>query len=173
MKSLSIHGAAAIFHNVVFDFGLVVDELEVRMGQGTVRRDPFSLELGETATATATVTEASIAKVLAAKAPDNIRDFEATVAAGQIHITAKAVVLLPIPVKATCHLEIVDEKQVFVRLDSVEVLGGGAKSLVEAQIEKVNPLLDVAELSVDIKLTQIVAEDGKVVLHAEMAGQSV
>ena len=168
MKSVSIQSAAAIFHNVAFDFGLVVDELELRTGQSDVDIDPFALGLRQPATAVATVTQASIAKVLAARSPDNIRDFEARVDAGQIHVTAKAVVLLPIPVNATCHLEIVGGKQVFVRLDSVEVLGGGAKSLVEAQIEKVNPLFDVSDLPMEVLLTKVEAENGKVVLHAEV-----
>ncbi len=168
MKRMHVGAAAAVFHRIETDFGLVVDELEIQAGACEIKTEPFVLGLDQAAEATAVISAASVKHVLEAKSPGSLRDFEVEIEGGIVTVACKATLVVQIPVKVTAKLEIVDATKVFVRVQHVDVLGGPAKNLVEGQIEKLNPIFDTTEFPFGLVLESVACEQGKVVLSGSV-----
>ena len=158
MESLKVGSVKAVFRDIELDFGLLVGSFEVTVDRAAVTLDPFAFDMALPGKAVAVVTERAIGQLLAAQAPPQVKDFEVSISGGKIYVTAKAQVIVTIPVKAVCFLEIVGGHSVYV-------MGGAAKNLVESQIEKVNPVLTVSDLPVPVELQSVECESGRVTLH--------
>jgi hypothetical protein len=164
MKRISIGALDASFRNIELDFGLKIASFEIKSDAASADIDPFQLQLDNPGQLRAVVTESAVADFLEAKAPGNISNFTVKIAKGEILVTATASIVISVPVKASCFLEIVDGSQVFVRIKSVDVMGGAAKGIVENQLAKINPILDVAELPISVQLTSVETENGEIIL---------
>ena len=160
----------ARFENIELDFGLVVESFEVKGKGATAGMNPFALQLPEPGSAKAVVTEAAIGNLLKKQAPAGMRDFVVSISGGLIYVEAKAQIVVTIPVKAVCTLEIEAGKRLMVRLKSVDVMGGAAKNLVENQLSKINPIFDAGDLPLDIRLDSVEADAGRVVVLGTVVG---
>ena len=100
--------------------------------------------------------------LLEQKAPAELQNVQATLLEGQVRVTGSVRVLIELSVEALSHLEIRDGRQLWVALDSVQVAGVGGKSLVEKQIEKINPILDVNELPFDLRMNSVTILPGEI-----------
>ncbi|ARU39755.1 hypothetical protein CCB80_00775 [Armatimonadetes bacterium Uphvl-Ar1] len=78
--------------------------------------------------------------------------------------------MVTIPVKAVCTIEIRDGKRLEVVLKQADVLGGAAKNLIESQLDKINPIFDVADLPIEVNLMSVEADGGRVVVLGEVVG---
>ncbi len=168
MKRISIGALNASFQNIELDFGLKIASFEIKSNAASANLDPFNLNLDNPGQLRAVVTEEAVKDLLEAKSPGNISNFDVKITGGEIFVTATANIVISVPVKAVCFLEIVNGKQVFVRIKSVDVMGGAAKGIVENQLTKINPILDVATLPIDIKLNEVLAENGEVILRGQI-----
>lgn len=168
MKSFQIGSLNASFRDIELDFGLKIQSFEITSNTARASIDPFELNLDSPGNLKAIVTEQAVADFLEAKAPSNISGFQVSISGGKIHVNATANIVLSLPVKAVCTLEIVSGQQVFVRLESVDVMGGKAKSIVENQLDKVNPILDVSELPLNVVLNNVEADAGIVTLTGQV-----
>lgn len=164
MKGLKVGAVKARFEQIELDFGLVVESFEVSGQEADCTADPFHIRLSQPGKARAVVTEGAVAQLLAAKAPNSIKDFQVQISDGLIYVEAKAQIVVTIPVKAACSLEIQEGKRLIVRIESVDVMGGAAKNLVESQIAKINPIFDASDLPIDIRLDTVDADAGKIVV---------
>lgn len=164
MKGLKVGAVQARFEQIELDFGLVVDSFEVRGQNAACTTDPFAINLTQPGTARAVVLESAVEQLLTAKAPGNIKEFQVQISGGLIFVEAKAQIVVPIPVKAVCTLEIEAGKRLQVKIQSVDVMGGGAKAIVESQIAKINPIFDAADLPIDVRLDTVEADAGRIVV---------
>lgn len=172
MQGLKIGRLNAVFSNVELDFGLTIESFEITGANAAADLDPFKLNLDQPGTLRAVVSQDAVAKFLETKSPDNISGFNIQITGGQIFVSATAQVVLNIPVKAIATLEIVEKKKLNVKLVSVDVLGGKAKSLVESQIAKTNPIIDLTDLPFPVELTEVEMDNGQVVLHGIVSSTS-
>lgn len=170
MKQLKVGGIDARFNNIELEFGLVVESFEVKSGEARADLDPFRLNLDEPGTARAVVTEKAIGNLLTKQAPGGMKDFSVKISGGYIYVEAKAQIIVTIPVKAVCTLEIEDEKRLMVRLESVDVMGGGPKNLIESQLAKINPIFDAGDLPIDVRLESVEVDAGRVVVLGRVIG---
>jgi hypothetical protein len=154
-------------NRVVIPDAPVVDRFTVDAGASEVRGEPFSITLSRPARAQATVLARDLADFLEVKAPGGLKGFRVEISGGVILITATVKVIFDIPVKASCRLEVMREKELHVRLESVDVAGGGAKALVESQIEKQNPILNAGDLPFPLRITRVDHEGGQITIHGE------
>ena len=168
MKSVKIGGLNVDIKGIELDFGLKIDSFEIKTGPANADIDPLKVRLDTPGTAKAIVTEQGIADFLEVKSPGNISNFSVKISGGQIYVSASANIVITLPVKAVCSLEIVDQNKLFVRLDSVDVMGGKAKGIVESQLEKVNPILDASDLPINVAFTSVEVDAGLVTLHGEV-----
>ena len=74
-----------------------------------------------------------------------------------------------VPAKAVCTLRIVDGQKLFVDLESVEILGAGAKNLVQSQLDKINPVLDADSFPISATLTEVTTDAGVVTVRGTAA----
>lgn len=125
-----------------------------------MEQDPFALKMQQPGEIEAKVSGAAVAEFLDKKAPGGLRDFQVNVKDGQLFINATAKMIFDVKAGAVCKLRIVDARQIFVDLVSVDVMGVGAKNLVQQQLDQVNPILDVAQFPLDVELQSVEANDG-------------
>ncbi len=155
------------FHleQVVLPMGLTVARVDVTGDGATAIDKPFSLTLASPGKMVAEVAEFDLASFLEAQAPGGLHDFSVSAQSGKLAVKAKKTVLVDLKVAAVASLRIVDGRQLWIEVESVDVMGAGAKNLVQSQIDKINPVLDVADLPIDARLESVTVDGGKVVLH--------
>ena len=151
-------------------FGLTVNLIRLTAEKAAIKRDPISIDLPYPGKLVATVSEDNLKRFLDKERPGGLKDFSVRLHEGKVFVEATAQVIVPIRAKAVCTLRIVDEKQLWVDLEQVEVLGvGSAKSLVAKQLEKLNPVLDAGDFPFDVKLEKVTIVDGELVLTGTAA----
>lgn len=169
MDKLEFARMEARFEGVLLPVGLRVDSFSLASGSADMSWPPFELRTKKAADATVVVSEKSVADFLESKTPDNIKGFKVTCANGQVLCEAAVKLVMEIRAKAVCTLRIQSGTQVFVDVQSVDVMGGPAKKLVEAQLAKINPILDAAEFPMQVTLESVEVEDGQIVVKGKVA----
>ena len=159
---VKIHQISATFRSIQTPIGLVVDTLEIEAENAEIESDPFEVRLKKAGSWKARVEEGAVQMLLEQKAPAELQNVQATLLEGQVRVTGSVRVLIELSVEALSHLEIRDGRQLWVALDSVQVAGVGGKSLVEKQIEKINPILDVNELPFDLRMNSVTILPGEI-----------
>jgi hypothetical protein len=168
-KRIEFDYLSAMMQGVVLPQGPKLDQLIISSPAAEISLKPFELKLEQAAEVEARVSEASLAEFLDDMAPAGLYGFEAKCADGQIKIRAKAKFIVEIPVEAVCTLRIEGGRNLHVDLVSVNVLGGGATSLVEEQIKKVNPILKGEDIPFDFEMDTVEITDGMVVIKGRAA----
>lgn len=144
--------------------GLVVDHLEASADDLTIRQDPVSASLEAPGTVKATLSEGTLTEFLNEQLPAAVRKVEVQCVGGRLQIAAIAKVIFEVKVLALCRLEIVDGKQIFARLESVDP-GGPIRSLIESQIERVNPVFNADDLPIPVSLVSTQVEAGTLTVN--------
>ncbi len=153
------------FKDILLPMGLNVANVDVQGFGGTIVAKPFSLQLVQPGTMKADVEEADLASFLEKLSPGGLHEFSISAQGGKLSVRAKKTVLVDLKVSATATLRIKDGKQLWIDVESVDVMGAGAKNLVQGPIDKINPVLDAADLPVDATLTSVEIADGRVTLY--------
>ncbi|HMS55402.1 MAG TPA: LmeA family phospholipid-binding protein [Fimbriimonadaceae bacterium] len=152
--SVQVGQIQAVFKSVRLPFGLLVDEMHVEGADLLVTTEPVGVKLPSAGNVIARVGEASLNEFLRLKVPKEVRDPVASIADGQIIVEATVRMIVELRAVARCSLQIKGGKQLHVVLDTVEVAGLGAKSLVQGQLDQINPVLDAAEMPLPMTLEQ-------------------
>lgn len=151
---------AVLGNNVALPMGLTVDEIVIEAGETRAKFKPFSIELDQPGQIKARISAASIAAFLNKEAPGGLKDFAVTIADGFLTAEATARIIVELRVAAVCRLRIAERTQLWVDLESVSVKAPMAHSMVEQQLAKVNPLVDLKELASNLTLDAVTAEAG-------------
>jgi len=165
MSEVRVGKFGASFDQLTLPMGLMVDHVLIEGAEATIQSDPFQIRLKEPGTIEAHVSERNLAAFLNKEAPGGLRDFEISIRDGKLFVNATAKMIFDIKAEAVCTLRLVDGTQLFVDLESVEMFGVGAKSLVEQQLAKINPVLNAADFPLKVVLTSVEATDGEVILR--------
>lgn len=145
--------------------GLVADEVKIEGAATNLSTSPFSVHLDWPATVEAHVAALDLAEFLNAKAPGGIRDFAIAIRDGQLFIEATTRMIVEVRAKVVCTLRIQDGKRLFVDLESVDVMGVGAKGLVQSHLDQINPVMDVTDLPLSVNMDRVVADHDRIVLY--------
>ena len=155
--------------DVLLPMGLTVSSVQVQGFGAALDSKPFALRLPQPGTMQAHVLETDLATFLERQAPAGMHDFSVRAEDGKLHVRAKKTLLVELKVTAVATLRIVGGKQMWIDVESVDVMGAGAKNLVQSQIAKINPVLDAADLPLDATLESVEVGEGKVVLHGTVS----
>ncbi len=162
----SAESMEATLTHLKLPMGLILDRVSVQ-GQGiSLHEGPLQLSLRKPGKLDVIVSAESIAAFLNHKSPPSVRDFAVAIEEGKLLVQATAKVIVSVRVAAECTLEIVDKKQLFVRLKSV-TLGPSVQKLVQNQLDSINPVLDVRDLPIKASLEKVALAHGEV--HASGA----
>ncbi len=157
------------FKDVLLPMGLTVANVDIRGDGGTLDSSPFALNLARPGSMEATVTESALMAFLQDKDLGGMHSISISAEGGKLHVKAKKTVLVDLKITAVASLRIVDGSQLWIDIESVDVMGAGAKNLVQSQLAKVNPVLDTKDLPIQATMTEIVIGDGVVILRGTVA----
>jgi hypothetical protein len=160
----------AVFRGVELPFGLILDAVKVSAKRSTVSDDPFRVDFDIPGRVLATVSEANLAAFLEKQSPGGLHDFSVKLDGGKLLVSASVKVVVDVPASATCSLEIRDGQEIWVKLEQVEVLGVGARRLVEKQLEKINPVLQASQIPLQIEFESTTASDGELIIVGRLTG---
>lgn len=167
-SEVKVGSIEAVFRSLQLPVGITIDEVAVIGADAIVSENPFGIELDQPGKVLARLGEKSLSDFLDGQAPGGLRDFRVELVGGFVHIRATAVVLIAVPVQAVCTLRIHEGRQLFADLESVNVLGMGARSMVEAQLEKINPIVDAKDIPLDMEFVRVTVEQGFVELEGRI-----
>lgn len=166
---LDVAHLAARFLNVRLPMGLVLDEVLVE-GEGLrLEGEPLQITLEAPGQMTVRVSAASLSAFLNEKKPGGLSGFRTEIGGGLLQIEARAP-LLPFTATAHCRLEIVEGRELHVRLERLASIGGsGAATMVQRQLDGLNPIVDLAEFPVQATLESVEGEDDWLILLGTIA----
>lgn len=147
---------------LVLPMGLRVATLDLSIDQGSVDGDTRTYRWQGEAPASARIDEKDLADFLTPRLPDSLKNVSVRCGDGVIQINAEAKIVFTVQVKVYCRLEIQANTQLVVKVHSVEP--GIAESLVEGQVEKMNPVFQASDLPVPIQLSSVEVRDGSIFL---------
>lgn len=159
-KPLIVNEWSATFRWIQTPIGLVVDELTIEGSRARIQSDPFAIEVDRPGAWSATVQQAALQMFLESQAPDNVREINVLLVEKTIKVLAKVKLLVELSVEAKCSLRIVEERQIWVDVDSVSMGGSAAKNLLQAQLDKLNPVLDASDLPLNLSFKQVEVLEG-------------
>ena len=159
-NELKLESLAARAEAVVLPNGLVLDEVVLTSGPAEAQVKPFSLSLDLPGKFEVTVTDESLAAFLEKQAPPGVSRFAVSSQEGKVRVEATAKAALGARVAAECSLRIQDGRRLFVDLGAVSI--PFAHGLIEQQIAKINPIMDVEEFPGTILLAGVTIENGAV-----------
>lgn len=162
--SLSIAAFVTTLDEVRLPVGLTVRSIRLNGAGLDISTDPVTLSLPSPARFEAEVDEAGVQAFLNQKAPGGLKNFVVKIVDGEIRVEAVLKVLIELKASAVCRLAIVGGQRLMVELQSAEMLSVGAKTLIQSQIDNVNPIFDVAQLPLPVTLETVEAVDGAIKL---------
>lgn len=145
--------------------GLVINAVTLHAQDIHLEKDPFKLQTPKPGTMEALILGKNLADFLDKQAPGGLRDFNVELKDGKIHARATVMIMKAL---AVCTLRIQDGTELYVDLESVDVMGVGAKNMVQSQLDKINPVLNTKDLPVNVRLTDYSIEDGKLILRGDI-----
>ncbi len=169
-SQVTVDQFSAEFRRVRLPMGLVVDRLVLSGSGAAIEVDPFGFAIAEAAPVEAFVAALDIAGFLNEKAPGGLKDFAISIREGKLYVEATARVIVEVRAKAVCTLRVQDGRAIYIDLESVDVMGMGAKSMVQSQLDQINPILDVSDLPVAMQLKSVQADHDQIVLHGTIEG---
>lgn len=168
-ETLDFDAMYAAFKRVKIHIGLVVDEVRITGTNAHLQREPFSITLDQAAKIEAEILQEDVQAFLAKTSPGGLQNIVVKMDEGKIYVDARMQVLVPVPVSAICTLRIDGGQKLFIDLQSVSVLGGAPKSLVQKQLDAINPVFDLGTLPVSGCLESVEVEGGKALLKGSLA----
>ena len=169
-QPVKIGSLTATLHKISLPIGLEIEQVDIE-GEGLqLSTEPLNFKLPKPGKLKVRVTEKALAAFLNKKSPGGLKDFKVKITGGFVNVEATATLLIPLKALAKCGLSIKGEgKHLWVDLVSVDVAGIGAKSLVQNQIDQVNPVFDMDQFPITGKLDTVQIGEGEVHLSGSVA----
>lgn len=141
---------------LLFDFelanGLNVDEVEIHIEDAGYDLDAKQVVAGASGHAIARLNTHSIEEFLVRQLPASVRNPKVTFRDDRLVVDVTVTFLVTLSVRVICRLEIIDETQISIVLESVDK-AGPIHGIVEAQLAAQNPVLDLSEFKSHLKIT--------------------
>jgi hypothetical protein len=168
-KSVAVGQYQATLREIDLNIGLRVETLTLTGVGLTIQKDKPQIHVVAPAKFELVVLDSALASVIESKAPAGLKNLKIRSESGKLVIEAVKKILVDLPVSAACTLRIENRTQVFVDMESVDVMGASIGQLFQSQLEKVNPILDVVQLPFPAMLDKIELLDGKIVVFGEVS----
>jgi hypothetical protein len=158
-----------VLQNVVTPIGLEVAAVRLWGDGASFQTEPFQYQVDRPASVEAMILCSHLEAFILGKVPDNVQEISLKLEPGKILVKAVVRMILPMTANAVCTLRLVEGKQVFVDVESVEMLGAGVKSLVQKQLDSINPVLDASSFPFEVTLDEVLVEEGRIVARGKVA----
>lgn len=152
-----------VLQDVETPVGLLVSAVRVWGDGATFETEPFRYAMEGEAEVEALILAPHLEAFLRQRVPDNVQEISLELVAGKVLVKAVVRVILPVSATAVCTLRLEEGKRLFVDLESAEALGAGVKSLVQKQLDAINPVLDASTFPFEVTLDEVRVEEGRVI----------
>lgn len=166
---ITVNEWSAEFRWIQTPIGLVINDLSIDGLRTKIEAEPFKIEADKPASWRARIVRDAIQMLLEARAPDNLREIDVRVDASGILVATRAKIVIELPVEALCELEIAEGRQLLAKVKSVSVGGGAGRSLVQQQLDRLNPLIDTANLPLDLRFGFVEYLPGEIIVGGTLA----
>jgi hypothetical protein len=167
-ETIDFEAMYAAFKRVKISIGLTVDEVRLSGKAAHIVREPFSIKLEEPATIEADILQEDVQAFLSHVAPGGLQNFRVKMDEGKVFVEATMQIIVNVPVSAVCTLRIDARKRLFIDLESLSVMGSGPKSLVQKQLDAINPVFDLDTVPVSGVLESVEIRGGKALLKGHL-----
>ena len=161
-SSIDVGAVEVVLTNAALPMGLVINAITLHAKDLHLEKEPFKVEVKEPGSLEALLLGPNIAAFLDKEAPGGLKGFGVELRDGKIFVTASLMIM---KASAVCTLRIEDEQKLYIDLESVDVMGIGARNMVQSQLEKINPVIDVSDLPMPVRLVSHTIDNGKLILH--------
>ena len=166
---IEVGNVVAELRNLVLPVGLVLDVVRIDGQNLKLQQTPFNAQMPQPGKLEVEIHNESLAAFLEKQSPAGLKHFAVDIRDGKIFITATKKIVVDVKAKAVCTLRIVNSTQIFVDLETVDVMGGSLKNLVQSQLDEMNPVFDAQDLPVAAQLNSVKASNGKVQIAGTVA----
>ncbi len=156
IHSLQVEELQVCLRQVRLPIGLTLDSVEVSGASVGLGMDPFTLDLPAPATLKVKIGPENLQTFLAELKLAGARDLRVELVSQRLVVRGIIKMVIDVKFMAVCQLRIFQERQLHVDAESVEVLGKSATNLLQPHLAKINPLLDVKDFPVPVRLSGIV-----------------
>jgi hypothetical protein len=164
-QKLDVGHFELVLQDVELPMGLSLNALTLTGKNLHLENEPFGIEMPAPGKLRALVLQENLAAFLNKQAPGGLKDFKVELTEGKIHVQATMMIMKAV---AVCNLRIHNGEALFVDLERVDVMGVGATNLVQNQLDKINPVIEVKDLPVKARLTDFDISKGQLVLYGEI-----
>lgn len=162
MTSIKVEKATVSLHHVRLPIGILLDSVEISGKSLGVAIHPIQLNLPHPATMKVEISAANLEAFLVELKLAGARDLKVELLNERVVVRGIIKMMIDLKFKAVCTLRIFQERQLHVEAESVEVLGKGATNLLQPQLAKMNPVLDVKEFPFPVTLSAVRITDHRV-----------
>lgn len=166
--SVEIGEFNAVFTGVVLPIGLRVETVKLTGSELRCAFEPFAAEAPQPGRIEIFVSESDLAEFLNRTSPAGLKNASVEARDGRLRITATKTVLIDVRAFATCNLRVVDGRRLFVDLETIDIMGAGPKQLIQAQLDRINPILDVSQFPFGASIDSVTIGDGRVLLEGRV-----
>lgn len=166
-KEVRVAKANLEAQELVLPNGLTLDRVKLQASSLNIQTKPTTVSTGDTATVEVFVSIGHLLRFLDGQLPAQLSNVALSHRDGMLLIQASVNILISLEVAVLCRLVIKDEAQIWVEADKVQMAGVGAKSLIQDQLAKVNPVFDASELPFPLKLKSAEVTDEGVTIRGE------
>lgn len=167
-EAVKVESLVAELRNVLLPMGLIVDRVKVS-GEGIfLQKTPFKIEVRKPGVVEAELRQEAMAEFLEAQSPGGLSNFSIEARDNRLYVSATKRMIVELKIQAIATLRIEGGKRLHVDLVSVDVMGAGATNLVQSQLDRINPVLDAAELPFNAILESVETRDGRVYIRGTL-----
>lgn len=164
-KTFEVASVDVNLRGLILPMGLRVDSVKLSGDGLQISYSPFKASSKEPANLEVFVSEQDLSSFLNNMPNLGLKNISVEAKDGTLHIRATKTVLIDVKAYAVCSLRIQNSSKLFIDLESVEILGVGPKHLIQSQLDKINPIVDVEDFPIQATLDSVEISNGGIILR--------
>ena len=171
-RVLEVASFDAHLRGLILPMGLRIDSVKISGDHLKCGYKPLEVEADQPGTMEVFVSDTDLASFLNAMPGLGLKNVTVEAKDGALHLKATKTVLIEMKAHVVCSLKIENRRQLFVQLESVDIMGVGPKQLIQAQLDKINPVVDVADFPIPANLESVQIVSGGIFVKGTIESPS-
>ena len=167
-RTLEVSRFDVNLRGLVLPMGLRIESVTMAGFDVRCTYSPISVTAEEPGELQVFVSERDLSQFLNSMGSVGLKNVSVEARDGALHIRATKTVLIDMKAYAVCSLRIVDGKRLFVDLESVEIMGVGPKHLIQSQLDKINPVVDMDDFPIPATMDTVEISQGGILLRGRV-----
>jgi len=162
--SLLADSARLEFQQLLLPNGLKIERISVEATKTGLENSSLCEEPPRVV---AVLNESDLAAFIQPKLPPPVRSVDVQLVGGRIQVAAIAKVLIEVTALLILRLEVVEQKEIHLRIESVDA-PGPLEGIIENRIQDQNPIFEAKDVPIPIEILGTRIEAGKLEIDARL-----